>query len=436
MTCDRERLIALLQTLDLPAYESVLTLEHELGGFQGAWLWFGAYRMLRRAEEHAHWAYRLDAAGLPLVLVGRDAGNMLYMDEAGTLFGQSLGPHGVLRPRAESAVSWLEKAALLHGAMDVARFPFRCELRGRFGAAIADVIGATPDTDASDAVEPLWSAESLILGEGHVHERPQEPSANQTTLFAANVAVVAECLRAVAAVHSAVEARVMARPTTTHVFPEEAATPPPETGEYVQLAYWSRMARERGHLRVRSVGKAASIEQVLLCGERLFEVTRFAEGVGSRQSFTAAATALVGLCSDRAIAFLKHIEGSIDPRERLSSAALATLLARHGLPPYEPALAFEERFGGLEFVWNDDYGFGIAWQLEGSPPRAPERIDSRIVIPIGQHGDYSYFMDERGRIHERHWDETARCVADSLPDLLDDLSERASFTRDEPESEG
>lgn len=181
MTCDREALLNLLQTLGLPAYESVLALEHELGGFQGGWLWFGAYRMLHRAEDHAHWAHRLDEAGLPLVLVGRDADNMLYIDQSGTLFGQSLGARGVLRRRAESAVSWLEKTALLEKAMDVGRFPLRCELRGRFGAAIADAIGATLDTDASDAVEPLWSAESIVLGEGHVHERPQEPEADQTT---------------------------------------------------------------------------------------------------------------------------------------------------------------------------------------------------------------------------------------------------------------
>lgn len=159
----------------------------------------------------------------------------------------------------------------------------------------------------------------------------------------------------------------MAGPTTTRVFPEEDAAPPLETGEYVQLAYWARMGREQGHLRVRSHGKTASIEQVLISGERLFEIMRFADGVGSRQSFTAAASALVGVCSDRAIAFLGRMGGSIDPRERLTPAALLALLERHGLPVYDAVLGFEERFGGLEFIWDDDYGFGVAWQLEGAP---------------------------------------------------------------------
>ena len=420
LTTDREALIVLLAERQLPAHEPVLALEEQLGGFEAEWLQLGAYRMLKKSDEHASFAHREDESGQPLVLIGRDADSMLYMDREGAIFAEALGHHAIVR-RADGPLRIIEKAALLHEASDPRRFPLRCDVQSRDGQTIADAVGASGDPHASDDVQSFWRADGLVIGEGQLFERPQDPADPRLTLIASNVGVLVSSLRAT---DPSVRARVLSTPVATRLLPVESAAAPETKGSTSRREYWPRTPREHGYLLIRDDAGEPAIDQVLLCGDRVIQTERFIGRSGTRESFTSASSALGGVVSERAQRFLDRVGGSFDPRERLDGGALTALLRHNHLPLFVSVLRFEDQFGGLTFTRDDEHSFGVAWELGGAAPTPPQRLEGRLLLPVGRHGDFLYFLDERGFLYEKHWDGSPELIADSLPDLLDDMASR------------
>ncbi|WP_437923276.1 hypothetical protein WMF37_30115 [Sorangium sp. So ce291] len=424
LTCSREELAEVLREQDVPEYEILFTIEEQLGGVAATWLHLGPYHMLHEPWLRAcSLRQREDAA--PLVLIGRDAEGLLYVDAAGTVFAAPYRLPGETRVGA-SLITLLERWALLREF--TSESALQIELAPRCGAPLAAALGISLIAEASDVVAAFWKGADVVITDGRPLDRAPDGDADATTVLVLSAERAADVLRAAggaarrARVTGAMwlEARDDIQPApdqdadalaprvkwlmdeaTPAVRVErsdpEVALADPEA-QAGALAYDPMWPGESGFVFATATG----VEQRIQRGGMLLQRDRFEGNEVVREVVSPDPLGLAPALTGATARAISRSGGYRDLRVTCPPERLATLLAERGARSTPHLIELERHLGGLivrgsgeALLW-----LGVGAYLAWYPLWLPS-ADAPDLVPIGEHGSRTLLIDSAGAVFAR-----------------------------------
>ncbi|HSN97815.1 MAG TPA: hypothetical protein VLS89_05935 [Candidatus Nanopelagicales bacterium] len=425
LTCSREELAEVLREHAVPEYEVLFTVEEQLGGVAAPWIHLGPYHMLHDPWLRTHRLYPREGAD-SLVLVGRDADTLLYVDPAGVVFASPYHLPGAARV-GTSLITLLERWALLRPF--TSESALQIELTPRCGAALAAALRASRIDEASDTVTTSWTGEDLLLVDGRPLDRAPDGDADATTALVLSASRAADVLRAASS--AARRARVTAAmwlearddihtpppwESADTLAPQvkwltDAATPAvrverrdPEVvpadsePQPDALAYEPMWPDEAGLVLATPTG----VEQRVHRGSVLLQRDRLEGNEVVREVFSPDPIGLAPVLSDAVAGALSHAGAYRDLRAACSPDRLEALLAARGARTTPRLLEFERDLGGLvvrgpgqPLLWLGIFAYLTWYPLWKPVPGAPD------LVPIGEHGSRTLLLDPGGAVFAR-----------------------------------